>query len=64
MDASLRKTIDKQRVFAYLMNHTSADTEELMNALGIDLKILVEIIDELRKEDKIEPLPEEECKHK
>lgn len=44
----------KQMVESYLRDHKKADTEELLLKLGLDLETLVKILDELKKENKIE----------
>lgn len=51
----LSKEEARERVINYLDEHQSADTEELMVNLGIELRLLVDILDELRREEKIEP---------
>jgi len=43
----------KIKVENYLKEHESAEIKELISNLGIDIRMLVEIIDELKKEDKI-----------
>jgi len=43
----------KRRIESYFETHDEADTEELMRNLRIDLQLLVELLDELKKEGKI-----------
>jgi len=48
----------KKMVEDYIREHGKADTEELMD-LGIELKLLVEILDELKAEGKVRPVKED-----
>lgn len=48
------KQTAKKKVRDYMKKHKRADTEELMENLRMDLRLLVEIIDELKEEGKIE----------
>jgi hypothetical protein len=43
----------KKRIESYFETHDEADTEELMRALRIDLELLVNLLDELKREGKI-----------
>lgn len=47
------KETAKEKVIKYMEEHKTADTEELMTNVNIDLKLLVEIIDELKEEGKL-----------
>lgn len=44
----------KQKVIDYMREHKTSDIAELHKSIGCDIKLLVEIIDELRQEGKIE----------
>lgn len=46
----------RRRILNYIETHDEADTEDLMKNLRIDLALLVEILDELKKEGKIESI--------
>lgn len=43
----------KRRIESFFESHSEADTEELMRNLRIDLPLLVELLDELKREGKI-----------
>jgi len=49
----ITKEEGKEKVENYLEEHGAADTEELMMNLGISLRCLVDILDELAEEGKI-----------
>ena len=44
----------KQKVLDYIREHKKSDITELHKNIGCDIRLLVEIIDELRREGKIE----------
>lgn len=44
----------KKETENYLKEHKLADTEELLINLNADLRVLVEVLDELEEEGKIE----------
>ncbi|MCD6211263.1 MAG: hypothetical protein J7J01_10375 [Methanophagales archaeon] len=44
----------KQKVLDYIREHKKSDITELHKNIGCDISLLVEIIDELRREGKIE----------
>lgn len=49
----------KEKVVQYFEKHSEADLEELMINLKIPIRILVDVIDELRKEGTLSPVGEE-----
>ncbi len=49
----------KERVIEYFKEHSEADLEDLMINLKIPVRILVDVIDELRKEGTLSPVGEE-----
>jgi len=46
----------KRRIVSFFETHDEADTEELMRNIRIDLSLLVELLDELKREGKIASL--------
>ena len=44
----------KQKVLDYIREHKKSDITELHKNIGCDIRLLVEIIDELRREGKID----------
>ncbi|MCD6213389.1 MAG: hypothetical protein J7J46_00245 [Candidatus Desulfofervidus sp.] len=44
----------KQKVVDHMREHKKSDITELHKNIGCDIRLLVEIIDELRREGKIE----------
>jgi len=49
----------KEKVVQYFEEHSEADLEELMINLKIPVRILVDVIDELRKEGRLSPVGDE-----
>ena len=49
----------KEKVVQYFEEHSEADLEELMINLKVPVRILVDVIDELRKEGRLSPVGEE-----
>ncbi len=50
----MRKETAKQKVLNYMREHKKSDIIELHKNIRCDIRLLVEIIDELRREGKIE----------
>lgn len=48
-------SVAKERVVQYFEEHSEADLEDLMINLKIPVRILVDVIDELRKEGRLFP---------
>ncbi len=52
----------KKLIIKYMKENKKADTEILMTKLHIDLPLLIDILDELKKEGKIIDINEDELK--
>jgi len=53
-ESKTEKETVKQKVLDYMREHKKSDITELHENIGCDIGLLVEIIDELRSEGKIE----------